>query len=377
MIKFFFFLIAVANLSFFLWELQYGSGVNTSQSPSVKQTLPTILLLSEAPAANRLLHAETKSEQKPTVLANSTPPTESVEPTHSLIPEIPGAVSEKTAQVPAKLTDEIIASRTPETIAKSKHDLTSPDILKSIEPDHTDSPTEPDTKAPEKTTLLSSSSTDKISSSQTKEATTQSEIEQKISAIAKTDLPSKPIESVVPPETTTAITATTIAKVIAEKTAETTSPLTPNKTAEVNSDTRAKTNPKSVIAPCIEAKTFASKQTALKALPPHLDTSNIREIKQSIPSTYLVFIPAAKDFDTAQATEQQLKAKGITNLWLFRKGPMKNAISLGLFVKKQRAENLARQLKQKQIKVEIQTRYKTIKRWRIDAQQADCSQQSD
>jgi len=377
MIKFLFFLIAVANLSFFLWELQYGTVANPPQSPSVKQTLPTILLLSEAPAENRLLHAETKPEQKTTVPADSTPPTKFVEPTHSLTPEIPGAVSEKTAQVPTKLTDGIIASRTPETIAESKYDLASPDILKSIEPDHTDSPTEPDTKTPEKTTLLSSSATDEISSSQTKEATTQSEIEQKISTIAKTGLPSKPIESVVPPVTTTAMTTTTIAKEIAEKTAETTTDLTPDKTAEVNSDTRAKTNPKSAIPPCIETQTFASRQAALEALPPHLEASNIHEIEQHIPSTYLVFIPAAKDFHTAQATEQQLKAKGITNLWLFRKGPMKNAISLGLFVKKQRAENLARQLKQKQIKVEIQTRYKTIKRWRIDAQQADCSQQPD
>ena len=371
MIKLLFFLIAIANLSFFLWAVQYGSDVNTPQSPTAQKTLPTILLVSEAPATNRLLYAKTKPEQNPALPDDSTPPSESVDSTS------PEVTSNNTTQNPTEPNDEIITPHTPETIAETTYDFDPHNLLKSTESNHTDSSTEPNAEAAEKTARSASSATDKARPNQTAEAIDQSETEQNIFAIDPNKLPSKPAESV-HPVTSTEITTLTITKLIAEKTAEaTTTDLTPDKTPEVNSETLAKIKPKSAIPRCTEKQTFISKQAALEALPPHLDASNILEIEQNIPSRYLVFIPAAKDFGIAQATEQQLKAKGITNLWLFRKGPMKNAISLGLFVKKQRAENLAQQLKQKQIEAEIQTRYKSIKRWRIDVKKTDCSQQSE
>jgi len=69
---------------------------------------------------------------------------------------------------------------------------------------------------------------------------------------------------------------------------------------------------------------------------------------------------------------KQLREKGVEDFWLFRKGPMKNAISPGLFVKQYRAEKLTHQLQKKGIAVKTEVRYKPIKQWLVTPDNSDC-----
>ena len=73
---------------------------------------------------------------------------------------------------------------------------------------------------------------------------------------------------------------------------------------------------------------------------------------------YLVYYPAPATFEEARANAEMLKNKGITDLWLFRKGESKGEISLGLFRNKARAEVLQQQLSARDLDVMIKPRYK-------------------
>ncbi len=73
-------------------------------------------------------------------------------------------------------------------------------------------------------------------------------------------------------------------------------------------------------------------------------------------SSYLVYYPAAETYAESRKNQQMLKEKGITDLWLFRKGDMRGAISLGLFKKKKRAEKLVDYLSGNGIQVKIMER---------------------
>ncbi len=74
-------------------------------------------------------------------------------------------------------------------------------------------------------------------------------------------------------------------------------------------------------------------------------------------SSYLVYYPAAETYAESRKNQQMLREKGITDLWLFRKGDMKGAISLGLFKKKKRAEKLVDYLSSNGIQVKIIERF--------------------
>ena len=83
--------------------------------------------------------------------------------------------------------------------------------------------------------------------------------------------------------------------------------------------------------------------------------------KLQIVSGYLVYYPAADDFSGSKKNARMLARKGITDLWLFRKGELKGVISLGLFVQEKRALSLQKELVNKGISVEIMQRSKVEK----------------
>ncbi|NOQ76365.1 MAG: hypothetical protein GQ475_00960 [Methylococcaceae bacterium] len=58
-----------------------------------------------------------------------------------------------------------------------------------------------------------------------------------------------------------------------------------------------------------------------------------------------------------------LKKRGISDFWLFRKGELKGAISLGLFAKETRALALQNKFSKTGLNVEIMPRYKTETVW--------------
>ncbi len=72
---------------------------------------------------------------------------------------------------------------------------------------------------------------------------------------------------------------------------------------------------------------------------------------------YWVVIPPMEDGSQAQAKIDELAQVGLKDIWHFRGGGMKNAISLGMFAKKENAENFSEEVLQKGFKTEMRPRY--------------------
>ncbi len=72
---------------------------------------------------------------------------------------------------------------------------------------------------------------------------------------------------------------------------------------------------------------------------------------------FWVVIPPLVDGSRAQAKIDELTRAGLKDIWHFRGGGLKNAISLGMFSKKENAENYSRAVLKKGFKTKIQPRY--------------------
>jgi len=66
-----------------------------------------------------------------------------------------------------------------------------------------------------------------------------------------------------------------------------------------------------------------------------------------------VLFPKAHDMETAKSNRKMLLEKGVTDLWLFDKGPLQGAISLGLFKTRNRAEQAQKKLTEQGIITEV------------------------
>ncbi|MDO9163047.1 MAG: SPOR domain-containing protein [Methylococcaceae bacterium] len=115
---------------------------------------------------------------------------------------------------------------------------------------------------------------------------------------------------------------------------------------------------------CYEAGPFDAK--AYKTWRSFLNdtTANIKMFDRDVPviSSYMVYYPAEKSLEQAEAVLKMLKDHGIKDLLLQRGGQDQGEISLGIFSSRERALVLKDQLQIKGIFVEIKPRYKTAAR---------------
>ncbi len=72
---------------------------------------------------------------------------------------------------------------------------------------------------------------------------------------------------------------------------------------------------------------------------------------------YWVVIPPMEDGSQAQAKIDELAQAGVKDIWHFRGGGMKDAISLGMFAKKENAVNFTQEVLKKGFKTEMRPRY--------------------
>ena len=72
---------------------------------------------------------------------------------------------------------------------------------------------------------------------------------------------------------------------------------------------------------------------------------------------YWVVIPPMEDGSQAQAKIEELAQVGVEDIWHFRGGGLKNAISLGMFAKKENAESFSEDVLKKGFKTEMRPRY--------------------
>ena len=85
----------------------------------------------------------------------------------------------------------------------------------------------------------------------------------------------------------------------------------------------------------------------------------VREVNQI--GSYLVYYPAAASFSESKKNVTLLIDKGAEDIWLFRSGPQKGDISLGLFKKEYRALKLQKIFLSKGLNVLIKPRHKLQK----------------
>jgi hypothetical protein len=72
---------------------------------------------------------------------------------------------------------------------------------------------------------------------------------------------------------------------------------------------------------------------------------------------FWVVIPPVEDGSQAQAKIDELAKVGVEDIWHFRGGGMKNAISLGMFANKENAEKLSKEVLAKGFETEMRPRY--------------------
>ncbi len=78
----------------------------------------------------------------------------------------------------------------------------------------------------------------------------------------------------------------------------------------------------------------------------------------AVPGDFQVYYPAAKTPEQLRLNKMMLNAKGITDIWVVPTGENKGALSLGVFVDRQRASNFKAQLAQRGIQTEVNERFK-------------------
>lgn len=90
------------------------------------------------------------------------------------------------------------------------------------------------------------------------------------------------------------------------------------------------------------------------------DSARVTVISPDTYKEYGVMFPAAVSWEQALKNEQTIKKQGEDDLWLIPRGEKKGAISLGLFVDMQRANNRLNELLAKKIDATIEVRIKPL-----------------
>lgn len=78
---------------------------------------------------------------------------------------------------------------------------------------------------------------------------------------------------------------------------------------------------------------------------------------------FVIFLPAEETYEKSEAYYEMLKQRGITDLWLFKKGESRGMISLGIYRNKQSGEKIQQQFIAQGLDVRIKPYFKTEQRY--------------
>lgn len=106
----------------------------------------------------------------------------------------------------------------------------------------------------------------------------------------------------------------------------------------------------------IQAKRVRRKLGALQKI-------GIEQKPTLVDKSYWVLIPPLATRKEARAVVEKLKAAGVKDLWLVPKGDMRNAISLGLYSRKDAAYSHAENLRGKGFEVEVKPKQEEVSRY--------------
>jgi hypothetical protein len=114
----------------------------------------------------------------------------------------------------------------------------------------------------------------------------------------------------------------------------------------------------------------------LARLPPSVELISDTSEEYARPDSYYVLIPALPSRAAGLEKLKELKAAGIDDVWLFRSGELRNAISLGLYSNELGARRHAERIAEKGFVVEVRARTsKGERRWLLvrDGQGGDAA----
>lgn len=137
------------------------------------------------------------------------------------------------------------------------------------------------------------------------------------------------------------------------------SPTAENKVAETKSETTSRCG---TIGPLKDRRVAKGVLEDLKKSKLEAKLEQGTEKKQI---GYWVVIPPMPDGSQAQSKIEQLAKAGLKDIWHFRGGGLENAISLGMFSKKENAENFTREVQAKGFKTETKPRYLNKKHYLV------------
>jgi len=88
----------------------------------------------------------------------------------------------------------------------------------------------------------------------------------------------------------------------------------------------------------------------------HTSEVNLEAKPGELPNGWWIVFPKAASLEAARQNRQMLQGKGVVDMWVFEKGSLQWAISLGLFSKREQAETARKQFADKSIVTEITPR---------------------
>lgn len=104
------------------------------------------------------------------------------------------------------------------------------------------------------------------------------------------------------------------------------------------------------------AQTQAQANELLDLLKSQVGAASIETKSGEIPSGWWVLFPKAPSLDAARENRRMLLDKGVVDMWVFEKGSLQGAISLGLYSTREQAEAGQKQLTDKNIVTELAPR---------------------
>ncbi|CAL1241255.1 hypothetical protein [Candidatus Methylocalor cossyra] len=107
---------------------------------------------------------------------------------------------------------------------------------------------------------------------------------------------------------------------------------------------------------CFRLGPLATREQAtalLDLIKTHVEQAGIEARPGEVPDGWWVLFPKADNLDAARANRRELAKKGVRDMWVFEKGPLQGAISLGLYNTREQAEAGQRQFADKNVVTDV------------------------
>ena len=107
------------------------------------------------------------------------------------------------------------------------------------------------------------------------------------------------------------------------------------------------------------------------ALPQGVERLRVKHSRIRVPAGYYVLVPAQPSREAAKAIARKLRDKGVRDSWLFSSGPLKNAISLGMFSREENARRRLEEIRSLGFAVELQQRHRSLEGYLVHVRGPD------